>query len=82
MDASTAVSLWRCTCGMPLKAITNYDPVQREQLSVACPHCGDERLIACSKLISVSEDTGALESSLDIPKTIYARSKSSSLPFA
>jgi hypothetical protein len=54
-NTSTAVSMWRCGCGVTLKAITELDKTNLNQVAVACPCCGHERLIVGSRAVSVSE---------------------------
>jgi hypothetical protein len=60
MPINTAVSMWRCDCGVALKAVTQFDPDYPTQLSVACPECGTQRLINGSKLQWVEKDLGDL----------------------
>jgi len=45
-----SVSMWRCSCGVELKAVTEFDPDNPTEVSVACPDCDAQRLVNGSKL--------------------------------
>jgi hypothetical protein len=52
-----AVFVWRCKCGIRIKVVgetSKSDPTAKAV--VKCPECGDEQIIAASKVVSVTQD--------------------------
>ena len=51
------VSLWKCECGVQLKAVTGTDEGQAPvSLHAKCPKCGHERTLSGNEILSVSEE--------------------------
>ena len=60
-DNGLAVSLWRCSCGIRVKAlVTALETTNPQEITVACPRCGNERMIDGVRLVSVCEQKDVL----------------------
>jgi len=54
------VTLWRCTCGIGIKVISEKDSNQPKTQTVLCPTCRVAHAIQADTIISVTEDTSQL----------------------
>jgi hypothetical protein len=62
MPTMTCVSIWRCNCGMTIRAVTEQVSSERKfpgaPLSgnhdgvVTCPQCGNKRFIECDRIMT------------------------------
>jgi hypothetical protein len=51
------LTLWKCKCGVDLKAVTTTDDGQEPvSLQAECPRCGHEQTLKANQIISVSVD--------------------------
>jgi len=56
--AHQCVSIWKCQCGLHLKAVTTFDIDDPQHCAVLCPKCGIERNIDGSQVLSVTQEFG------------------------
>jgi hypothetical protein len=53
----TNVAMWRCKCGMSVKAVTETDRLkvkEVERIDAVCPQCGDPQTLYAHRIVAVS----------------------------
>ena len=58
------VTLWKCKCGVHLKAVTATDEGQAPvSVHAECPKCGHKRTLTANQILSVSEEKALVSDS-------------------
>jgi hypothetical protein len=56
----TGVSIWRCSCGLTMKVITETDRTRmtesREKLTALCPNCHAEHVVNAHRIVSLTTE--------------------------
>jgi hypothetical protein len=65
----TSVAMWRCKCGMSVKAVTETERArikEVERIDANCPRCGDAQPLYAHRIVTVTCEVAKVHADREI----------------